>query len=74
MRTCEGCAAPETECTLPERRQYRGLLLCTECQKWQASAPVQPRQVVTRASYRARWRARQKAAQLDLVDLLVPCP
>lgn len=74
MRYCDGCAADETERDLPERRAYRGLLLCTECQKWQVKAPVQPREVITRARYRAAWRHRQAQPQLDLVDLIVQCP
>lgn len=75
MKVCHDCAATPAEAEFPARPHgTRAPIRCVPC----AAAPVDstPRSgpVITRASYRARYRRRAASPQLDLVDLLVPPP
>jgi len=69
-RECQSCGSRAAETPFPERGK-----LCCDCLAESLVAPrPEPRMLLTRASYRARLRSRQRLAQLDLVDLVVRAP
>ena len=78
-RECAGCAARGPDTKFPSRRR-RSPDLCVDCAREaarQADRNLPARRTpppITRASARARFRARQASDQLDLIDLLVPPP
>lgn len=77
-RECAGCAGRGPDTAFPSRRR-RTPDLCIDCLREAArNAGRYPHAVrtppVTRATARARYRARLKAAQLDMVDLLLSAP
>ena len=79
LRECAGCAGRGPDTKFPSRRR-RSPDLCVDCLREAAretdrNLPAQrtPRPI-TRASARARFRARQASDQLDMIDLLVPPP
>lgn len=67
MRECTSCGSRRTETAFPERGK-----LCCDCLAESLVAPrPAPARVITRASYRAALRHRQRQDQGDLVDLVV---
>ena len=78
LRECAGCAARGPDAKFLSRRR-RSPDLCIECMCEAArnadrNLAAQRTPPITRASARARFRARRNADQLDLIDLIVPPP
>ncbi len=77
MAECVSCAARSGDATFPEHRKRREPCMCTDCiaerDKLDRTSGRR-KEAMTRASYRARLRARQAKPQLDLVDMIVRAP
>lgn len=69
-RVCLSCAATPTEAPFPVRGRT-----CLECAAAAARAPLdKPARIMTRASYRARLRVRQRSDQMDMIDMIQVSP
>jgi len=80
MRRCVSCASSPSEADFPapKRGQRRLCNGCLDEQRRSATteyiSAVTTRKLITRASYRARLRARSNSPQLDLIDAITRCP
>lgn len=71
-RYCRSCAASSVDTLFTE--SDRDLCFACEADSARGPLPRPSKPARTRASYRARYRNRQKSGQGDLVDLLRPPP
>lgn len=83
---CRSCGSRPCETPFPVERPRGMPALCLDCLLEWASEVTRPariaetrealrqRGVLTRASYRARLRVRQRSPQADMVDLIVGSP
>jgi hypothetical protein len=72
VRACRSCGSRSTETPFPARGPR-----CTDCANERAAVPqdaLDRNRIITRARYLAALRVRQRQAQTDLVDLVVPAP
>jgi hypothetical protein len=79
-RLCFSCGATELQAAFPARRRGEPApIRCVDCLRQQArDADRSPAALrtppITRASARARFRARRSSRQLDLVDMILGPP
>lgn len=70
QRQCWSCAATTAEASFPVRGK-----LCNDCLAWRERGDLMaPAKIQTRASYRAKLRARLRSPQRDWIDEMLPCP
>lgn len=79
MQVCASCAATAANgATFPTkiRGKPRVCESCLDAQRRAAESQfwVDRHHAISRASYRAKLRNRQKSDQMDMIDLIVPTP